>query len=386
MNKPTTRKIKVLIIAKSVDGGTGTFLLNLLAENNKFTKSDFKIKILVLEKPNYRLLKKIKSDIFLLNNTYPKYYRFTYKNILRFYDEIVWVRKKISSFGPEIILSIDIHSNILAILSKIIWFRRLKIIATTHIDLLSTLLDKSSVFMKTLLIYSVKIFYDRADILVGVSNGVSRNLKRNFRLKKKVITIYNGVNIPLLHSKIDLRVKNKIIITVTRLDKQKDVKNLINAFYLLQKQLLGVKLWILGDGPERNELELLVEKYQLKGKVLFFGWINNIDKYLLRAGLFVLSSKREGLPYSLLEAMKFGLPIVSTNSPYGPKEILDKGKYGILVPVKRPDIMHKSIYLLLTDRKKYIYYSNRSRERSRYFSINKTIEEYNNLFITLSKK
>lgn len=389
-NTRVMNKINILLLAKSVDGGTGTYLLNLLKLENKYKKLRFNIKTLVLEKPSYRSPKIFQADYFTNENSYPRYYRLTLKNVTRFYGELTWLRQKISNFKPQIVLSIDAYSNILAILSKIIWFKKVKLIVTTHIDLLKTLLNKSSPLLKSILVCAINIFYIQADMLVGVSKGVSKNLKRDFFLRKKVITIYNGIDngieISTKFIKHRTQAVNKIIITVTRLDDQKDIENLIDAFQLLQRQLPTSKLWILGDGPKRGDLELLVKKHKLQEKVYFLGWKNNIDKYLVKADLFMLSSKREGMPYAMIEAMRYGLPVVSTDVPYGPQEILDGGKYGILVPPRRPDIMHKIMYKLLTNSIKYVYFSRKSIERSRFFSIDKMLGKYSDLFISLSTK
>ncbi len=383
INSLLPKKINILVVAKDVDGGTGTYILDLLKIKKKYDNIKFNLRVSVLEKPAYRMPKKFQATFFSGKNSYPKHYQLTLGNITRFYSELVWTRRVIFDFKPQIILSIDIHSNLLAILSKVIWFRNVKLIATTHINLLETLSNKSSGFVRFLLINAIKIFYEQADILIGVSKGVSRNLRKDFHLHKNVTTIYNGIESYPAIIKPKFRRTNKIIITVTRLDDQKDVKNLVRAFYLLQKKFSEVKLWILGDGPKRNELELLVMKYKLQEKVHFFGWINNIRKYLLKSSLFALSSKREGLPYAPLEAMKFGLPIVSTDAPYGPKEILDNGKYGVLIPVGRPDIMQKTMYDLLTNRQRYNYFSKKSIERSLFFSVDKMLNEYRKVFINL---
>jgi glycosyltransferase involved in cell wall biosynthesis len=230
----------------------------------------------------------------------------------------------------------------------------------------------------------IRFLYPKADILIGVSKGVTRDLQQNFGLAKSVITVNNGVFINKINQKkIVTKLPEKILITASRLEQQKDNENLIKAFYFLQKNIPNVKLWILGEGSRRSKLEEFVKKLNLENNVTFFGWVNNIDKYLTQADLFILSSKREGLPYVLLEAMKYGLPIISTNSPFGPSEVLDGGKYGLLVPVGNASALNKSMYNLLINRHLYNYYSKRSIERVRFFSEKKMLREYEKIFAKL---
>ncbi len=384
------KTLRLLIVVKSIDGGTGTFIENFLKLEKRYKNFQLIIKTLVLEKPTYRTTLKFNASFFSGKNAYPEHYGAVPQNFIKLYKEFVWTKKNINKFKPQVVLSIDVHSNLLALFYKIMSFGQIKVIAATHIDLLETLSGKSTPFAKFLLKAAVNIFYNRADVLIGVSKGVSHNLKHDFNLSKDVVTIYNGIATPN-ETKITERItgikprnNKKIIITITRLVEQKDNENLIEAFNLLQNKLSGSKLWILGDGSKKSDLESLVKKYRLQKKVTFFGWVRNPKEYLLKSSLFVLSSKREGLPYVLLEAMKYGLPVISTDSPYGPREILDNGKYGTLVPVGKPDTMSKAIHRILTDAQKYNYYSKKSIERSNFFSVSKMLEEYKKIFTAIN--
>ena len=90
---------------------------------------------------------------------------------------------------------------------------------------------------------------------------------------------------------------------------------------------------ILGEGSERKELEQLIKDLDLAKDVLLPGFLPNPYAYMRRCSLFILSSKYEGLPTVLVEALYCGIPVISTDCPSGPREILADGKYGILVPV-----------------------------------------------------
>ena len=90
---------------------------------------------------------------------------------------------------------------------------------------------------------------------------------------------------------------------------------------------------ILGEGEKRPELEGLITKLGLERDVSLPGWVDNPYPFMVRAGLFVLSSKWEGLPGVLIEALFAGVQVISTDCPCGPREILADGKYGRLVPI-----------------------------------------------------
>jgi len=105
---------------------------------------------------------------------------------------------------------------------------------------------------------------------------------------------------------------------------------------------------ILGDGPERSSLEALVAERGLTGSVDLPGWISNPYPYMAHAGVFVLSSRWEGLPSVLIEALFCGVPVVATDCLSGPREILEGGRYGALVPVGNEDALAAAIERALT--------------------------------------
>ena len=123
----------------------------------------------------------------------------------------------------------------------------------------------------------------------------------------------------------------RILIGVGRDDPIKGFWHLIKAFYLVQKEIPQMRLIIMGDGSF-EQAKSLVSELQLEQKVYFPGVRKNPYKYLAVSEMFLLSSYTEGFPNVLVEAMLLGRPLVSTDCRTGPAEILDHGKYGILVP------------------------------------------------------
>jgi len=121
-------------------------------------------------------------------------------------------------------------------------------------------------------------------------------------------------------------------LSIGRLTKAKNYSTLIEAFAKVRQQR-DVRLAILGNGEERPSLEGLVRRLGLENDVWLPGFVDPPYPYLARASVFVQSSIWEGFPTVIVEALAFGVPVVSTDCPSGPREILENGRFGELVPV-----------------------------------------------------
>lgn len=141
------------------------------------------------------------------------------------------------------------------------------------------------------------------------------------------------------------------IVSVARLDElQKDHRTLLRAYaQMLSDGPVREDLVIAGDGAFRRELEALAESLGIARRVHFVGQVDNPHALIAGARLFVLSSRNEGLPMGLLEALAHGKPIVATDCPTGPRDALDHGRAGILVPVGDVPAMAAAMRGVLTD-------------------------------------
>ncbi len=184
-------------------------------------------------------------------------------------------------------------------------------------------------------------FYPRADRVIAVSHGVAEELARLTRMpRERIVTIYNPVYTPELVARMAEPVDHPwlrtfdapVILGAGTFKIQKDFFTLIEAFARLRRQRRA-RLVILGDGPLRPAIERRVRELGLCDDVLLPGFMANPLPWMRRASLFVLSSLWEGLPGVLIEAMACGCPVVSTDCPSGPREILDHGRFGPLVRV-----------------------------------------------------
>ncbi|HOR00742.1 MAG TPA: glycosyltransferase [Anaerolineae bacterium] len=183
--------------------------------------------------------------------------------------------------------------------------------------------------------------YPWADAIVAVSQGVADDLAQAARLPRECIrVIYNPIVTPQFVAKLHEPLEHPwfdmgeppVIVAVGRLTAQKDWPLLIRCFARLRWGR-AVRLLILGEGEERPGLEALVRQLGVAHDVAMPGFVANPYPYMARAATFVLSSRWEGLPGVLIEALCCGVPLVATDCPSGPREILEGGRHGRLVPV-----------------------------------------------------
>jgi len=168
-------------------------------------------------------------------------------------------------------------------------------------------------------------------------------------------------------------------ITVGRLSKEKGHKYLIEAFTKVLKEIPNSKLFIIGEGRIRLQIEKMIQERNLNNSVTLMGFLHNPYNYISRSDIFVLPSLSEGLPYALIEALICKIPIVSTNCETGPKEILENGKYGILTKVADSDDLAEKMISLAKDEKIRAHYSKISHQRIEIFDTKHFIEKWKEL-------
>lgn len=205
----------------------------------------------------------------------------------------------------------------------------------------SAALEGRSSLTKALWYLPMRVLYRFADAVVGVSQGVADDLKQITRLpESRFRVIANPVITPDLigqaREPVDHPWLNEsatpVILGIGRLTRQKDFPTLLKAFALVAADL-DCRLMILGEGRDRGALEKLAEELGVHDRVALIGFRSNPYAYLQQAKLFVLSSAWEGSPNALTEALALGVPVVATDCPSGPREILDGGRLAPLVPV-----------------------------------------------------
>ncbi|MGL4997783.1 MAG: glycosyltransferase, partial [Cetobacterium sp.] len=169
----------------------------------------------------------------------------------------------------------------------------------------------------------------------------------------------------------------KYIVSVMRLtNHQKDFKTLIDGFKLAKENGIKEKLYILGDGPDKENIKELIDKCGMKKEILLLGSQKNPYSWIKNAEFFVHSSKYEGLPTVLIEAMILGKAVISSNCPTGPKEILENGKSGVLYPVGDSKKLSQEIEKILKNLEIKERYKMNSKIRVLEFSTEKVMKRY----------
>lgn len=190
--------------------------------------------------------------------------------------------------------------------------------------------------------------YPAADGLVTTSRGIADNLSRHAGLGNlPVHVIHSGVitrstleraEEEVNHPWLDSQRTTPVILGIGRLAPQKDFPTLIHAFSRVRSSL-DARLVILGEGPERGDLEELVRELEIAEHVTMPGFVENPYAWMRRADVFVLSSAWEGFGNVVAEALGLGVPVVTTDCASGPAEIVGHGRYGRVTPVADVDAL-----------------------------------------------
>ncbi len=302
-----------------------------------------------------------------------------FKNILYYFK----IRKYIKKHSPDVLLAVK---NIpVAIILKVSLKNKFKLIIREAVDPKYSSITQRSLFSR-LLINNIKSFlYPKSDNIIAISEGVKQSLIKNFKLdSSKIKTIYN----PSADEKIlslaqedidsDLLSDKPLIISVGRLTKQKDHITLLKAFNKIYPKI-NCNLYIVGEGSERDNLEKFIRNNNIGDRVKLLGYQNNPWKFMSKSELFILPSIWEGFGNVIVESMLIGIPVISSDCPSGPREILNDGANGKLFKVGDYNHLAKTIEDILSgDNTELI---NRARIRSKDFSIEKITQEYEKILI-----
>ena len=366
------KKLKNLIIFHPYSGmgGADRSLARLI---NNLDEKKYKIHFISLSKP---LIKRfIKKKIF--------YYRVKSKRtILSIFEVRNIVNKILDKKNKNIFISNQNFANIVSffILFKL---KRIKHILIERNSLNE--LDNSYNFLdylkKKTIKFLVRTTYKYSDIVICISNDLRKEIK-NFT-KSKTFTIYN----PSLDQSIyknksykeKIKIPKNLILNIARLEKQKDQYTLIKAFKKLNNKK-NFKLFIVGYGSQYHRLIEQIKKYKLENEIKIFTKFKNPNFIIKKAKLFILSSRYEGFGNVLIEAGKNRIPIISSNCPHGPNEILNNGKFGDLFQVRNSNHLSSKLQNFLDNPKKLKIKSDLFFKSLKRFDTKKIIKKYEHIF------
>jgi len=261
----------------------------------------------------------------------------------------------LSKTSPDVLISSQTHTNIMCYFAaKWAGFKGRLIVR--EVSTPSINLKHLTRLKKTALQVLMRYVYRRASHVVTVSHGVADDLERYLRVSlPHMRVIYNPVVSPSLYERAQEELLHPwfvderscpVMLAVGRLNQAKDYQLLIHAFAEVV-QIKPVRLMILGEGEERASLEQMVRDLNLEAVVSLQGFDPNPFRYMARCDLYVMSSRWEGLPGALIQAMALGASVISTDCPSGPREILQDGRLGVLVPSGNVEAMRMAIITVL---------------------------------------
>ncbi len=239
---------------------------------------------------------------------------------------------------PGVLISTLPHANIIALLARRLCARRLPVVARRTNTLTQEYAQAG--FKDRTVLRLEKYLLPSASAVVAISRGMASDLRRSApRVAPLIQLIYNPVVWPDHADKAGMPLNHSwsgedlpVILSVGRLVAKKSYPTVLRAFAVLLRSR-PARLVVLGEGPERPSLMDLARNLAIAHAVDFPGFQPNPFPYMARASVFVLASRVEGFSNVLVQAMACGTPVVSTDCPNGPSEILEDGRWGRLVPV-----------------------------------------------------
>ncbi|MEL5898976.1 glycosyltransferase family 4 protein [Clostridium sporogenes] len=350
---------KILFYINTIGfGGAERVIVNLA---NEFSMRENKV-ILVTsfyDKEEYTLDNKVKRMSLEYKNLNESFIK---KNIIR----TLKLRKICKKERPDIIISFMAEANFRAILAT--RFLGIK-------TLISVRNDPNKEYPNILFKLVAKLLYPLVSGCVFQTEDAQKWFSKRIQKKSKIIL--NHVDKKFY--KIDFKGKRTNIVTVGRLEPQKNHKLLIRAFFRIINEFPKENLLIYGDGSLRKELEELTITLGIEDRVIFKGSSMDIQEKIKDAKLFVLSSDYEGLPNVVMEAMTLGIPVISTDCPCGgPKMLIDDNENGILVKANDTQQMANAMRRVLSEPNFANYLAYNAKIKAKEFESNKVFEKWEN--------
>lgn len=253
----------------------------------------------------------------------------------------VKISQIIKSYRPDVVHSHMVHANIITRLVKLSIPIK-KLISTAH----------NSNEGGTFRMMCYRATHHLSDITTNVSNEATLAFEHKRAVpRKSMVTIYNGIDLNKFYfrskaranllAELDLKNNDKLLLSVGRLNEQKDYPNLFQAIHRLkQRSSIGFKLIVAGDGEQRLALEKMIQSLSLENDIILLGRRNDIPELMSAADLFILPSKYEGFGLVVAEAMACRCLVVATDSG-GVSEVLNNSEF--LVPPSNPDLLAMKI-------------------------------------------
>lgn len=347
-------------------GGTER-VLSIIA--NELSKKDDKFNIHILSITNesnssyFTLNKNIKTERILKSKDV---------NFKKHYFKVVkGIRQYIKKNKIDILIDVEVIASLFSIPATL--FTKTRLITWEHFNFYE---DNGS----SLRVFSRKLISRFSDCIITLTEQDKINYLNNLKIKGKIDFIYNPIE---NGDRISCDIKAKQLISVGRLTYQKGFDMLCEIAKEVLKDNPDWKWIILGDGEDKEKLESKIKEYNLQGKLILKGKVSNVEDYYKNSSLYVMTSRFEGLPMTLLEAKSYKLPIVSFNCLTGPSEIVRNNINGFLIETGNVAAMVNKIGILLSDINKREDFSNKSNLDIEKFRLKPIVDKWENILINL---
>jgi glycosyltransferase involved in cell wall biosynthesis len=259
---------------------------------------------------------------------------------------------------PRVLLSDCANANVVAVVAAKLARAPIRVVVSEPTTLSRVALDTRRLRHR-LVPRAARWAYPRADAVVAISDGVADDLETALKVPRDRVRVIPNPLTPGIAAAAAAVPEHPwlrgggppVLLSVARLTSAKDIPNLLHAFAQL-RSIRTARLLVLGEGEERARLEALVRRLGLSADVDLAGYASNPYSAMAAADAFVLSSRREGLPTVLLEALLLGTPVVATDCPSGPREILQGAGRGRLVPPRDPVALAEAMDAALAERRR----------------------------------
>jgi glycosyltransferase involved in cell wall biosynthesis len=368
-------RLKVLFVIPTLGGGGAEKLLIHLL--NRMDRSAFAPALAVFNRHGV-FADRVPGDVRVVDLEKGSRYGFL---------RLQWrIARAVRGLGADVVVAMIGYTNHMVLLSRSLFGWRRPVVAGTYSTLSPALLSQTHAWLRKLL---TRRLYPKAEAVVTVSKGAARDLMNVTLLPpEKVRVIYNPVDVDEIRALAgkaaegDGRARGEVL-AVGRLTAAKDYPTLLRAFKIVSRSVDAV-LTIIGEGEERSALEALARDLGLEGRVSMPGFVSNQYEYMARADILVLSSAWEGFPTVIEEAMACGTPVVATDCPSGPREIIADGENGLLVPVGSVAGLAGAISRLLEDRALRGKFSRAGARRVEEFGVERITRQYESLILEVA--
>jgi len=352
-------KKKLAIVVPSLRGGGAERVMVNIIRHIDTSKFDIRLILIKKEGPYVQFIPEHIPVIDLNSNR------------VRF--AIVKLIKELNKYKPDVILSTLGYLNLALISIKPFLKGGPKIIVRHAISPTKSL-EKYSNIKRSICKKVYRILYNKSDIILAQCEEMKKDIAEVYQIDEgKIRYIYNPLDIKKIQS--DMQKQNPYntdkfnLISAGRFTYQKGFDILLKAFKIVHKKHPNTHLTILGEGVLKEELIITAQKLGLDKKVTFAGFQENPYPYYYYSDMFILSSRYEGFPNTLLEALACKTKVISTQCKNGPKEIIGCNDYGLLAEVENNHSLANSIL-------RYMSMESLTQNRCYSFDIKKIIQEY----------